>query len=303
MFTSLFDEMKRRGTILDATLATYALADAIPDSAPNAPTERCNTDFARALVRQANEQGVAIDAGTDFTTPPDDPYPALYQELEELVTHGGLTPMQAIVAATKTSAEAIGVEDTHGILAHGRPVDFVFLRDDPLEDIGNLRSVRSVWKNAVRYDREAYRSKFAQPEVVSRPTEGAATPRQLLDAWLAMWRRYDLDQLDRVFLVDDALTYFPSDEQELIQGFDAVRDYHVGLGFTPGGFEPENELWLEGVTISDFGESAVISAVWYFGNRVNRQAAGHGPMTMVLTRTDAGWRISHLNFANYPAER
>jgi imidazolonepropionase-like amidohydrolase len=302
VFTALFDEMKRRGTILDATLMTYTRADALPADDPASPTEHCNTDFARALVRKANAQGVAIDAGTDFSTPGDDPYPALYQELQELVTNGGLTPMQAIVAATKTAAEAIGVEATHGILANGRPVDFVFLHDDPLADISNLRSVQAVWKNAVRFDRAAYRSKFSREEVVARPTSGAATPQDLLDAWLGMWRRYDLDQVQNVFVVGDALTYFPSDKQGLIQGFQAVHDYHEGLGFTPGGFQPDNELWLEGVTISDFGDSAVVTAVWYFGTRLNRRAAGRGPLTMALTRTSSGWRIAHINFGNYPPE-
>jgi imidazolonepropionase-like amidohydrolase len=306
VFTELFDEMKARGTILDPTLATYARADR---QVGDAPTTGCDLGFARELVARAVAEGVAIAAGSDFATPPDDPFPALYLELEELVTGGALSPMDAIVAATSGAAEAIGVQDTQGTLAHGRPVNFVLLRQSPLEDIANLRSVAAVWKNAVRYQRTDYRSRFRPPDVAAARTRpaatggGAATPNALLEAWLGMWRRYDLDRIDEVFVRDDALTYFASDREGLIEGIDAVREYHAGLGFVSGGFDPENELWLEQVTIADFGESAVVGAVWYFGSRVNRLAARRGPMTMVFASTSSGFRISHLHFGSYAPAR
>ena len=118
-----------------------------------------------------------------------------------------------------------------------------------------------------------------------------------------MWRRYDLDRVADVFVTDDALTYFPSDREGLIEGYAAVRAYLEELGFVAGGFQPDSEMWHEQVTVSDFGESAVVGAVWYFGNRLNRRAAGRGPLTMVLTRVGEGWRISHVNFGNYQPER
>ncbi|MDH3424946.1 MAG: nuclear transport factor 2 family protein, partial [Gemmatimonadota bacterium] len=298
VFTELFQAMRAAGTILDATLATYTRS-----AADRSRDAQCDPDFAGALVQRASAEGIPIAAGSDFTTPPDDPFPALYAELEALVTHGGLTPMQAIVAGTSAAAEAIGIEATAGTLAHGRPVNFVFLRDNPLEDITALRSVGTVWKNAVRYDRDGYRPRFrSDTDVVRQPSPGADSPTELLDAWLTMWGRYDLDRVRDLFLNADALTYFPSDEEGLITGIDAVVAYHQELGFASGGFEPEGELWLEDVTVADLGESAVIGAVWYFGNRVNRAGAGRGPLTMVLTRTSSGLRISHLHFGNYAPE-
>jgi len=300
VFTELFNAMKAQGTILDATLSMYTRTEA--DRSRDA---QCDPTFAGTLVARASREGIPISAGTDFTTPPDDPFPALYRELETLVSIGGLTPMQAIVAATSSSARAIGIEETAGTLAHGRPVDFVFLRDNPLEDIGALRSVEAVWKNAVRYDRSRYRPRFAtdDSELVREPAAGAASPNALLDDWLSMWARYDLDHVGDLFLPSDALTYFPSDGEGLITGIQAVRDYHEGLGFTSGGFDPEQELWLEDVTIANLGESAVIGAIWYFGSRVDRASAGRGPLTMVLTDTARGFRISHVNFGNYAPER
>jgi imidazolonepropionase-like amidohydrolase len=311
VFMSLFEEMRRRGTILDATLAIYARADRLRETDPQAaPGARCDVDFVRALVAAASAAGVRIAAGSDFTNEPEDPFPALLNELEELVTHGALTPMQAILAATSVAAEAIGVEATHGMLAHGRPVNFVLLRDDPLADIANLRSVQAVWKNAVRHERSAFRPRHQTGEtrswtttVAAAGTTAAATPRALLDVWLAMWRRYDLDRVGELFVVDGATTYFPSDRQGLLTGFESIRDYHAELGFVSGGFQPESELWLEDVTIADFAESAVIGAVWRFGSRVSPATAGRGSLTIVLARAGDGYRISHVNFGNYPVAR
>jgi imidazolonepropionase-like amidohydrolase len=306
VFTQLFDEMKLRGTILDPTLATYARAQGRAGSEP-APAG-CDVGFARELVSRARAEGVRIAAGSDFATPPEDAFPALFSELEELVSGAGLSPMDAIVAATRGAAEAIGIEETHGLLAHGRPVSFVLLRESPLEDISNLRSVAAVWKNAVRYDRSSYRSRFRAPELAAPRARtvaggGPATPDALLEAWLGMWRRHDLDMIDDVFLDDDVVTYYASDREGLIQGIDAIREYHAGLGFASGGFRPEMELWLERVNIADFGESAVIGAVWYFGDRLDRRATGRGPLTMALARTVSGFKIAHVNFGKYAPER
>jgi imidazolonepropionase-like amidohydrolase len=298
VFTELFDAMRANGTILDATLATYTRT-----AADRSRDAQCDPAFAGALVRRASAEGIPIAAGSDFTTAPEDPFPALYAELEALVVSGGLTPMQAIVAATSAAAQAIGIEETAGTLAHGRPVDFVFLSENPAEDITALRSVELVWKGAVRYERDGYRPRFrTDSDIVREPGPGADSPSELLDSWLAMWRRYDLDPARDLFLNADALTYFPSDEEGLIAGFEAVLEYHEGQGFTSGGFDPDGELWLEDVTIADLGESAVIGGIWYFGSRVNRPEAGRGPLTMVLTRTSSGLRISHLHFGNYAPE-
>jgi imidazolonepropionase-like amidohydrolase len=154
VFTELFAEMKARGTILDATLALYARADRARAADPDkGPPVRCDTDFARRLVRRAHEEGVAIAAGTDFSPPADEPFPALNEEIEELVAHGGLSPMDAIVSATRIGAEAIGIAERVGTLEAGKLLDLVVLEADPTRDIRNLRRVREVWKNAGRVER------------------------------------------------------------------------------------------------------------------------------------------------------
>lgn len=120
--------------------------------------------------------------------------------------------MAAIESATRVAAEAIGVSDKHGVLEHGRPVTFVLLDRNPLEDIGNVRSVKAVWKNGKRFERSAYLPPATEEEVRAQQTvvRGPESAQQALDQWLAMWRRYDLDAVGDVFLQDPALTLFAS---------------------------------------------------------------------------------------------
>jgi imidazolonepropionase-like amidohydrolase len=156
IFDMLLAEMARRGTILDATLAMHSRLEGGPAEgagpAPAGPPAICSRDFARDLVRRAHELGVPIAAGTDFSTPASQA-PALFLELEALVEHGGLTPLEAVEAATRVAAASMGLQDRIGTLQPGAELTLVLVDADPTEDIRNLRTVREVWKNAVRYRR------------------------------------------------------------------------------------------------------------------------------------------------------
>jgi len=309
VFTEIFDEMKVRSTILDATLAMYGRmderrkADATSAQGGEArPLSECDTEFARALVRRAHAMGVSIAAGSDFSTDRNDPFPALNLELEELVSFGGLTPADAIRSATSVAARALGVDESVGTLEPGKDVNFVLFDRDPTADIKNLRSVREVWKHAVRFHRGDFRNPGS---VTARPGAAGAfdtsTPAAVLDLWIALWASYDLDRVGELFLNDERLTYFSSEYEGVIEGFPAVIEHHAGFGFVSGGISPSSELWVEGAVIRDFGDTAIVGGVWYFGDRADRAAAGRGPMTIVLLRTPDGYRISHMHFGNYEA--
>ncbi|MGD1095294.1 MAG: amidohydrolase family protein [Bryobacteraceae bacterium] len=73
----------------------------------------------------------------------------------------GLTPSQAIVCATKTPAELIGIKDM-GTLAVGKSADFVVLNANPLENIRNLRQISEVYLHGSKLDREALLKKWKQ---------------------------------------------------------------------------------------------------------------------------------------------
>ena len=67
-----------------------------------------------------------------------------------LMVEGGMTPMQAIVAATSTPAKLIGLQDDIGMLRAGMLADVVAVQGDPLANIelfGDTERVRMVVKN------------------------------------------------------------------------------------------------------------------------------------------------------------
>ena len=71
----------------------------------------------------------------------------------------GLTPMQAIVAATSRPAELLGLADS-GTLAKGKRADFIVFDANPLDDIRNTRTIRDVYLSGAKLDRAALAAKF-----------------------------------------------------------------------------------------------------------------------------------------------
>jgi ketosteroid isomerase-like protein len=134
--------------------------------------------------------------------------------------------------------------------------------------------------------------------LAAAPTTGEA--ERLVESWVALWRSYDLDRVDQLFLRDARVTYFSSEKEGRIRGLDAIREHHRGFGFVPGGRKAERELWVDEVAADDFGDALVVTAIWYFGDRSKPASQNQrGPMTMVYIRAEGGYRIAHLHFGNY----
>lgn len=68
---------------------------------------------------------------------------AFVSGVEGLVEEG-MTPMQALIAATRNGATAAGRESEIGTIAPGKEADLVVLNADPLADIHNIRQVAFV---------------------------------------------------------------------------------------------------------------------------------------------------------------
>jgi len=133
--------MVERGTFLVAT--TY-LADGMDVSraAPELQAKAAEVfPRARATISRAIELGVKVACGTDA---PAIPHGRNAKELVALVDRG-MTPLQALRAATVVSAELIDVED-RGRIAPGLLADVIAVPGDPLSDIGVTEKVQFVMK-------------------------------------------------------------------------------------------------------------------------------------------------------------
>lgn len=95
------------------------------------------------LVDRMQRGGAPILAGTDTGQPYTFPGYDLHRELQLLVK-AGLTPLQALRAATIVPAEYLDADESLGSVAQGRMADLVLLDADPLKDIHNTQKISAV---------------------------------------------------------------------------------------------------------------------------------------------------------------
>lgn len=94
------------------------------------------------MVREFRARGVQMLVGTDAMNTGVVPGFSAHDELADLVA-AGLTPYEALRAATANAAEFLG-ERTRGTIAVGQDADLLLLDADPLKDIANTRRVAGV---------------------------------------------------------------------------------------------------------------------------------------------------------------
>lgn len=110
-------------------------------------------EFGLELTGKAHKAGVTILAGTDAPDSFAFPGSGLHDELEHLV-QAGLSPLEALRAATVEPARFLGLEGKTGTVQVGARADLVFLSANPLEDISAVRSVKGVVSSGVYYGAE-----------------------------------------------------------------------------------------------------------------------------------------------------
>ena len=98
-----------------------------------------NLEQADLTLRAANTAGVRIATGHDWA-----PISDLGIEIVRMVHHG-LSAREALVASTRTAAEALGLGDHVGTITPGRLADLLVVDGDPLERPGVLRDRDRIW--------------------------------------------------------------------------------------------------------------------------------------------------------------
>ena len=155
---SVSGEPSGESLVSDPHLAPYlTTADiaGLKRSFPKFPTA-LSEKYAERTVAQLNAAHVPILAGTDAPNPGTAHGVSLHRELELLV-RSGLTPAEALSAATSTPAAAFHLDD-RGVIAPGKRADLLLVKGDPTRDIVATRDIVSVWKLGVEDDRASYRA-------------------------------------------------------------------------------------------------------------------------------------------------
>lgn len=107
---------------------------------------------AEANAKTLQDAGVTLALGDDSSTSFPGRWGGYFSHVElKMLVDAGLTPQQALIAATANGAKCLGREGEVGTLVPGAWADFIVLGADPLQDILNTRQIQSVWISGQQY--------------------------------------------------------------------------------------------------------------------------------------------------------
>ncbi len=126
---------------------TANLASAFPAS----PRASRNMPNAFQTVKAFSSSGIPILAGSDAPNPGTAYGASMHRELELLVL-SGLTPVEALTAATSAPATMFKLRD-RGRIAPGLRADLLLVSGDPASEITDSRNIEGIWKEGVEVER------------------------------------------------------------------------------------------------------------------------------------------------------
>lgn len=148
----------------------YTDANGMVAGDPSPAGRKAFMDFYRKgleLTKAAHRAGVHVMLGTDAGDSFVIPGASVHDELGELVK-AGLSPAEALRAATVSGATYLGRTAEFGSVAAGRAADLVLLEANPLDDIANVRRIRTVIRAGRVFERAALDSMLASVETLNR---------------------------------------------------------------------------------------------------------------------------------------
>jgi Amidohydrolase family/Carbohydrate binding domain (family 11) len=156
-----------------------------PEEIPSSVTDANPRQSARARrwqILQGNTAllrrgGVKFGVGTDAGVTGTHHGWATLRELQLLVA-GGLTPLEAITAATGNAARAIKVDHERGSIGAGKLADLVLVEGEPHNNMRDIERIKRVFIGGQEIDREKLAREIASPAVTALP---AVKARELID--------------------------------------------------------------------------------------------------------------------------
>lgn len=139
-----------------------------------------------AALRQA---GIKFGTGTDAGVTGTHHGWATQRELQLLVA-GGLTPLEALTAATGNSAKALQVDNERGIIAPGKLADLLLIEGAPHRNIQDIEKIRHLFLGGREIDRAALAREIAAPGITKLP---ALTAQERIDDFESAHGRSLLD--------------------------------------------------------------------------------------------------------------
>src|SRR5262249_13052469 len=146
----LLDKMAASGQVLVPTLSGYywlaGLGDVVDPAGatrePEMPPELIdlsdlNLEQGAASMRAARDAGVKIALGSDMEV-------SVGLEIQRMIFHG-LTPAETLVAATRTAAQALDLDEHVGTIAEGKLADLLIVEGDPLAEPELLADPQRIW--------------------------------------------------------------------------------------------------------------------------------------------------------------
>ncbi|WP_237487388.1 amidohydrolase family protein [Parapontixanthobacter aurantiacus] len=141
---------KEHGTALSMDIynTEYTLSQGQADGVleENLAKERMVSAAQREGFRNANAAGVKMVFGSDAGVMPHEDVGGQFA----VMVRFGMTPLQAIQAATRNAADALGQSGEVGVIAPGAWGDLIAVEGDPLSDVGELVHVDAVIKAGLR---------------------------------------------------------------------------------------------------------------------------------------------------------
>lgn len=144
-------------------IAALVKTKAMPGMKDRLKAWRESLSYAMKNVKKMSDSGIKLAVGTDAGNPAVFFGPSVHREME-LMVEAGISPADAIEAATRNAAEIVGQEERLGTISEGKLADILVVNGNPLENIQDTQDIFMVIKNGKILDRQELAKKINPPE-------------------------------------------------------------------------------------------------------------------------------------------